>query len=109
MLSAWLETHQSFVISEHKTHDVFEKIKKNNKYSFQKIVHRVKKFTFRRKKLKTKEKKKTEIKREKHLFQPKVCKFKETLDCRKFLELYQNVSMYVGVVSSCCFHLSISF
>ena len=23
---SWLETHQSFVISEHKTHDVFEKI-----------------------------------------------------------------------------------
>ena len=61
------------------------------------------------KKLKTKEKKKTEIKREKHLFQPKFCKFKETPDCRTFLELYQNVSMYVGVVSSCCFDLSISF
>ena len=52
MLPAWLKTHQSFVISEHKTHDVFEKIKNNNKYSFQKIVHRVKKFTFRRQKIK---------------------------------------------------------
>ena len=26
MLPAWLKTHESFVISEHKTHDVFEKI-----------------------------------------------------------------------------------
>ena len=36
------------------------------------------------KKLKTKEKKKTEIKREKRLVQPKFCKFKEALDCRVF-------------------------
>ena len=38
------------------------------------------------KKLKTKEKKKTEINREKRLVQPKFCKFKETLDCREFLK-----------------------
>ena len=36
--------------------------------------------------LKTKEKKKTEIKREKRLVQPKFCKFKEALDCREFLK-----------------------
>ena len=36
------------------------------------------------KKLKTKEKKKTKIKREKRLVQPEFCKFKETLDSRVF-------------------------
>ena len=36
--------------------------------------------------LKTKEKKKTEIKREKRLVQAKFCKFKEALDCREFLK-----------------------
>ena len=65
MLSVWLNTHQWFVISEHKTHGFFEKIKyiKIINAVFQKIVHRVKRFTFWRQKLKTKEKKKTEIKR----------------------------------------------
>ena len=56
MLPAWLKTHQSFVISEHKTHDVFEKIKiikyKNNKCGFQKILHRAKRSTFGRQKIK---------------------------------------------------------
>ena len=44
-----------------------KKIYRDNKCSFQKIVHRVKRFTCGRQKLKTKEKKKTEIKREKRL------------------------------------------
>ena len=48
------------------------------------------------KKLKTKEKKKTEIKREKRLVQPKFCKFKEALDCREFLII---ISIHQGVFS----------
>ena len=88
MLSAGLETHQSFVLSKHKTHDVFEK----NKYIkiinvlFKKSYIVQKGSPLGDKTLETKEKKKTEIKREKRLVQPKFCKLKEALDCREFLK-----------------------
>ena len=91
MLSAGQETHQSCVLSEHKTHDVFEKIKyikKKLMYFFLKNRTSCKKGSpLGDKTLKTKEKKKTEIKREKRLARPKFCKFKEALDCREFLKI----------------------
>ena len=87
MLSAGLETHQSFVLSKHKTHDVFEKkyIKIIN-VLFKKSSIVQKGSPLGDKTLETKEKKKTEIKREKRLVQPKFCKFKEALDFREFLK-----------------------
>ena len=48
------------------------------------------------KKLKTKEKKKTKIKREKRLVQPEFCKFKETLDCRVLKTILKRIYVRGG-------------
>ena len=62
------------------------------------------------KKLNTKEKNKTEIKREKHLVQPKFCKFKETFDCSEFLKtISKRIYVSGDRFQLLFFYLSISF